>query len=415
MSAGAGPARRLRLTPPPPGARLHLSGLSVECLSSPAQMERLRPEWDDLLADSDASTIFLTWEWLSAWAELLLPGDMALLAVREGRKLIGLAPLVQEPARLLGVLPSSRLKFLGTGTVGSDYLDVVLRRGHEETAAAVLAGQVAARHVALEMGQIRDTAPGADRVAGHLAGHGWTLRERPINVCPFIPLSGITWDGYLAGLGSEHRYNVKRRLRNLQRDFRVEFQAAGDEAARVQALEHLLALHRQRWSGRGGSDALGDPAVDRFHQVVTRRLLERGWLRLFTLHLDGAPAAALYGFRHGPVFSFYQSGLDPRFSRHSVGLVLMALCIRSAIEEGAEEFDMLHGAEEYKFLWARRTRSLRRLTAHPPGPAGYLARAEQSLRALGGGAARLLPASLRRRVAWWRGTPLAAPAAPGSR
>jgi CelD/BcsL family acetyltransferase involved in cellulose biosynthesis len=413
---GSSPARHVPPVAPPPGARLHRSGVSVECLTAPEQMERLRPEWDDLLADSDSSTIFLTWEWLSAWADLLLPGQMALLVAREGRRLIGLAPLVQERGRLLGILPFSRLRFLATGTVGSDYLDAVLRRGHEEAAAAILADQVAARNATFEMGQLRPEAAGADRLARRLASHGWSVSERAINVCPFIPLAGMTWEGYLAGLGSEHRYNVKRRLRNLHRDFRVDFQIAADEAARIEALEHLMALHRQRWSARGWSDALGDPAVDRFHQVATRRFLQRGWLRLFTLRLNGEPAAALYGFRHGPIFSFYQSGLDPRFSRHSVGLVLMALCIQEALKEGASEFDMLHGGEEYKFLWAKRTRPLRRLTAHPPGPGGFLAQAEQSLRALGGGAARrLMPVSLLRRMAWWRGTPLAAPVARGSR
>jgi CelD/BcsL family acetyltransferase involved in cellulose biosynthesis len=406
------PARQEPGAFPPPGARLHLAGRTIECLTTPAQMERLRPEWDDLLADSDASTLFLTWEWLSAWGEHLLPGHLVLMAVREEGRLIGLAPLVQEPVRVLGVIPSTRLRFLGTGTVGSDYLDLVLRRGHEEHAAPLIAGQLASRRETLDLGQIRDGAPGADRLARLLASRGWSLRERAINVCPYIPLAGLSWDGYLAGLGSDHRYNVRRRLRNLEKNFKVDFRIASTESERAEALEHLLALHRVRWSERGGSDALGDPAVDRFHQTVTRRLLDRGWLRLCTLRLDGEPAASLYGFRHGDVWSFYQSGLDPRFARHSVGLALMALCIRAALEEGAAEFDMLHGAEEYKFLWARRTRPLRRLIAHPPGTLGAAARAELSLRSMGGLAARrFIPAALLRRLAWWRGTPTALPVA----
>jgi len=53
--------------------------------------------------------------------------------------------------------------------------------------------------------------------------------------------------------------------------------------------------------------------------------LARDWLRLFVLRFDGKPAASLYGFRYNGVFYFYQSGFDPVYGKHSVGLVTMAL------------------------------------------------------------------------------------------
>src|SRR5207302_10088997 len=127
---------------------------------------------------------------------------------------------------------------------------------------------------------------------------------------------------------------------------------------RREALACLVSLHQRRWQGRGGSDGLHTPALLAFHEEVSQLALARGWLRLFVLSLDGRPAAALYGFRYGPVFYFYQSGFDPTYSRYSVGLVLMGLAIKSALEEGAQEYDLLHGTESYKFHWAAQTREL---------------------------------------------------------
>jgi CelD/BcsL family acetyltransferase involved in cellulose biosynthesis len=49
----------------------------------------------------------------------------------------------------------------------------------------------------------------------------------------------------------------------------------------------------------------------------------------------------------------------------SVGLVAMGLAIESAIEEKAGEFDLLHGDEAYKRLWARQTRPLRSVELFP--------------------------------------------------
>jgi len=73
----------------------------------------------------------------------------------------------------------------------------------------------------------------------------------------------------------------------------------------------------------------------------------------------------MYGFNYGGRFYFYQHGYDGRFAPFSVGLVLMALTIRTAISEGAIEFDMLWGTEPYKSLWTHETRRLQRVDLFP--------------------------------------------------
>jgi CelD/BcsL family acetyltransferase involved in cellulose biosynthesis len=92
------------------------------------------------------------------------------------------------------------------------------------------------------------------------------------------------------------------------------------------------------------------------------------------MRINGVHAGALYGLRYGEVFYFYQSGIDPEWSRQSVGLVLMGLAIRSAIEEGVAEYDFLHGTEEYKYHWAPETRELGRLELYPHHSRGRLSR-----------------------------------------
>jgi CelD/BcsL family acetyltransferase involved in cellulose biosynthesis len=56
------------------------------------------------------------------------------------------------------------------------------------------------------------------------------------------------------------------------------------------------------------------------------------------------------------------------------------LTIRHAIEEGASEYDMLHGEEEYKFHWASNVRHLIRLDLHPPNGRGLLCRGARTVR-----------------------------------
>src|SRR5262249_12472241 len=156
-----------------------------------------------------------------------------------------------------------------------------------------------------------------------------------------------------------------------------------------------------------GSEAFDHPDLVAFHERFSALALERGWLRLFVLTLDGTPLAAFYGFRYGDVFSFYQSGFDPEYGSLSTGLVAMGLTIRRAIEEGASEFDFLHGEEAYKSLWTSKRRALERLELCPPRPAGSLLR---RLEDAGRGARRvaraLLPHGLAARLS--RGFAIAA-------
>ena len=45
----------------------------------------------------------------------------------------------------------------------------------------------------------------------------------------------------------------------------------------------------------------------------------------------------------------YNSGYDPEMSFYSVGLLMNAICLKDAIEQGAVYFDFLRGSEPYKY------------------------------------------------------------------
>jgi CelD/BcsL family acetyltransferase involved in cellulose biosynthesis len=112
---------------------------------------------------------------------------------------------------------------------------------------------------------------------------------------------------------------------------------------------------------------------------------------MYVLRLNDEIAAVMYGFLYNRRFYFYQHGFDDRYSRHSIGLVLMALTIRAAIDEGADAFDLLWGTEGYKSLWAREARTLRRIHLFPPHAAGRIhRRAVEARRRLGRLARRVL-------------------------
>ena len=348
-------------------------GTTVEIIQEPERFELLKQEWNELLRNSTADCLFLTWEWLWTWWKNLAEGrKLFLITVRCGRELVAIAPFAVRSWTVVGLIPCRSLEFLGTGSVGSDYLDLIIRRGKEPDICRLLADFLAQERLMVMLTHLNRRSSLVAGLTAELQARGWGCSEAKINLCPLINLSGHSWESYLASLGPEHRYNFQRRLKNLAKQATVEFESVRSEEQRRVALANLITLHHQRWRDRGGSDGLHKQSLLAFHEELSRLALERGWLRLFMLLVDGQPAASLYGFRYHRTFYFYQSGFDPRYSKHSVGLVAMGLAIKSAIEEGADEYDLLHGHESYKFLWAREARELGRVELYPPYVGGLI-------------------------------------------
>jgi CelD/BcsL family acetyltransferase involved in cellulose biosynthesis len=364
--------------------------LALEVINTEKRFEGIRGEWTELLTHSSANCIFLTWEWLHTWWKHLAGGSkLHILAIRSGADLIAIAPLASSSTKLVRLTHIRALEFLGTGSVGSDYLDIIARREKEDEALEVLADYLLREKFVLDLKQLVKHGSLALQLAARLQEQRWNRSEICTNICPFIDLAGHTWESFQAALGPKHRYNFHRRLKNLHREFDARFECIVSEDQRSAALGALVALHNKRMQGRGGSDGLHTSQLVGFHEELTRLALSRGWLRLFVLTLNGESAAALYGFIYGKKFYFYQSGFDPRYSPYSVGLVTMGLAIEAAIEDGAEEFDLLHGDEKYKSLWAKTQRDLVRLELSPPTPRAWMYRKSMGLNRLARRAVRM--------------------------
>jgi CelD/BcsL family acetyltransferase involved in cellulose biosynthesis len=365
----------------------------VDIIEDVERFTALTAEWNELLGASTSDCPFLTAEWLQAWwAHVAGDRTLHIVTVRaEDLRLIAVAPLMVVE-RSLGMF--RRLEFLGTGYAGSDYLDVIVRRGHEREGLQALVATIRQEKAVLCLNHVAD-ASFALVLGERLAQEGWTSRRTPASVCPVVPLAGHTWDSYLASLGASHRANFRRRLRTLTNRFDLRFELVASEPARAEALTALVRFHDQRF-GANGSTAFMSPALCAFHDDATKRARDQGWLRLFVLRLDGTAAAVMYGFSSNRHFFFYQHGFDSQYESLSVGVVLMGLTIQAALEEKALEFDMLYGTEAYKWLWARDERPLTKLQLYPPHLGGVVhrrtAEAEQALRSvarriLGNGAA----------------------------
>jgi CelD/BcsL family acetyltransferase involved in cellulose biosynthesis len=355
--------------------------LELERIEDIKSFESLRPEWIELLESSSSDCLFLTWEWLFTWWKHLADGRrLYLLLVRRDRKLVAIAPFAIRPRQPGRLLPFRVLEFIGMGTVGSDYLDLIIRQGEEGEALDAFSKYLSSHKLVIELSRVKVSSRLVGKLASQLQNNGWRTSQHVTDICPYIDLSNHSWETYLAAIGSSHRHNIRRRSKALAQTFKLEFTIAKTEEQLRSCFKNFVELHHKRWDTRNGSAALNSPGLLRFHHEWSGIALQLDWLRLFVLSLDGKAVAAVYAFSYHGVFYFYQAGFDPTFSNYSVGLVAIGMTIKSAIAEGAHEYDLLHGDEKYKSLWAHTGRDLVRLNCYPPTTNGVLYRQAMELR-----------------------------------
>ncbi len=197
---------------------------------------------------------------------------------------------------------------------------------------------------------------------------------------PYIDLRGLDWEGYLAGRSSSFRKKLRQRERKLTNAHEVLDRTATEETLEAD-LAQFFVLHERRWEGRSALDAPGGRGfVTEFAAAAQRR----GWLRLRLLEVDGTAVAAFLGWRVGDRYTFYQSGFDPDWAELSVGIVMLTRTIQSAIDEGAQEFDMLLGTEAYKRRFQNAGRDVQTIVLpRALAPARVLVSAEARARRIG--------------------------------
>ena len=299
-----------------------------------SELAALEATWRPLA--EQGRNVFGTWEWADVWWRHFGEGRELRVRHEPGSFVLPLFVERQGPFRIL--------RFVGSG-----HSDEVGPVGDMSRAAAAFAEE---RDYHLFLGD--EMTPGwAEQLDAKVVGR----TSSPVIALP------ASWDHYLAERSSNFRSQVRSAERRLERhSYRLT-----DADTLAADLDTLFQLHRARWPGSHWF-----AAAEAFHRDFAAVALERGWLRLWILELEGAPAAAWLGYRFNGVESYYQAGRDPALQRERVGFVLLAHTIREALQDGMTEYRLLRGDESFKYRFATGDPGLETL-ARPNGALGRLA------------------------------------------
>ena len=294
--------------------------------------------WQDLLSASSVNNLFITPQWQKVWWDQFGDGaEMLLLCLKGDSGIEGIAPLTRR---------NGTISFIGGQDV-CDYNDFIVPQGAESRFYPRLLDHLdEEKWETIELDSLTEDSPTLTYLPDLSREHGYSVEVREEDLVPGLSLPD-NWDAYLQSLSKKDRHELRRKLRRLhsvEEGFR--WYGLSDPLEVETNLDDFFTLMRY---SREDKHRFLTPPREQFFRSIASEMASIGVFKLFFLELKGERVASAMCFDYGSSRLLYNSGFNPAYGYYSVGLLLKALCVKDAIEEGKTYFDFLRGPEPYKY------------------------------------------------------------------
>lgn len=308
-------------------------------------------DWERLVTASGCTHPFVQHAWLRSWWSAFGAGKaMHVILAYRGDTPIAAAPLMCTERRLVGLTARVVEAIANDHTPRYEFL---VARGEEAAGFAALWHELTDGRVEWDVLQLRQLLTDSPtRVVVEEYARRYRLPTGIWNAerSPYVEFAG-SWDDYFQTLSHNHRRNVGKGLRRLERLGRVELEMVTSPERLEAALADGMRIEASAWKENAGTAMLSRPDVQAFYETFGRHAAERGLLRLFFLSVDGRRIAFSYGLSYQDTIFVLKGGYDPEFSRYSPYNVLYSLVFQHGFAAGLAGYEFLGHDEPFKMKW----------------------------------------------------------------
>jgi CelD/BcsL family acetyltransferase involved in cellulose biosynthesis len=344
--------------------------ITSHIITSWSEIKHLEPEWNHLLAQSDADNIFLTWEWMESWRETCHSDTKPFFIVlTQANKTVAIAPFYIQPYRLFKCIKYSVLRFAGDQGIGSEYSNFIVEQTNclslkEQIWSTLLATSKAGYWDLIWYSNVASWSEGGKSLLTSLAKTKALHVKSRVMGFSNTSLSKLSQQ-VLPSLSKSLRTNIKQTQGYLSRQGEWEVSFCEDPAILEQTLNRLFELHNQRWEKAGLKGSFERrPEMAAFYQHFALRALQRGWLRLAQLECNGIIQAMQIGYVYQGKFLALQEGFNADF-QNGVGQVLRYHVFLDCLEKNLTDYDFLGVHTNHKRRWLAEKREGKHLLIWP--------------------------------------------------
>lgn len=318
-----------------------------------SQFLSLEVEWNQLLQSSNNNNIFLTWQWTKLWIEAFNQNNnLCILEIRDNSSLIGIAPFYYKVARI--PIKFKILKLCSTDDLSPDYMDFIVKKGEERKVAGAVSKYLIEKDsswAVIDFNNVLRESIVSKEFKDYYSNNNVFEKNKDI-ICPYLQISGNYEDYLINKFKRKKRYNLKRQKKILLESKNLEYKSICEMSENISFIDKLFELHLKRASEKNIKSDFIKQKQKKFHRICCETLSKIGIIRTYYLGDKKSPVAVMYCYLYDNKLYYYQSGIDPSWSKYSVGTVLLSLVIEECFKTGIKEFDFLKGSEDYKMAWS---------------------------------------------------------------
>ncbi len=329
------------------------SSLEISKVTQVHELQGVSNIWNNMLKSSNSDSIFLTHEWVTSWVSNFLKDDkLYILFASIEDELVGIAPFYIRQEKIFAGSSLKTLRFIGDRDAGSEYLDLIIKKGFEKSTIQVFFEHIFKHCTDIDLfslSGIHENSPNLDFLKSYYVSVGWQVLTSS-QVCSQVHLPN-NWQTYLESFKGKHRYRLKSTIKKLMTNFEVKFYEADLTNNLEKHLISLFLLHQKKWVSLGLPGSFHDINKRNFYREMAGLFNSTKYVKLYCLEIDNEIKACQFSFLYNNQILSLQEGFDPDWRTKRIGNVLRALVIEKIINEGVEIYDFLGGISDHKRLW----------------------------------------------------------------
>jgi len=323
----------------------------------------LQSEWIRLEQEGDVFPQN-SYNWCSTWWKYL-GGERKLhvvMAMDEKGKVHGIAPLCIERHFGIPVLRSFPIHF------GDFYSFITLNNTISQLAINCILEYLASNR--LWRWVWLDQVSEKSNLVRSLEDYNY--QKKRMTGCVIIDFADMTWKTYLSVLKKNFRAELRRRLRKIHAEFKVELVTTSRWEEYKDKFNEMVAIYQDRWVD-DNRPAKRSKELDCWRDAIEGQF-EKKKMVYYQLLFDGIPVAYRLGFLHQGTYYAWHTSFNPDYRKYYPGILIMALMIQHFMDSDVVQINFMAGEYGWKLDWKqeRKIEANYMFTSPPDNVAGFL-------------------------------------------